>query len=747
MKKSLFLSALAATMLLATSCQEDALLNTNPGEKATVTFSLATPEIATRAYSDGTTAQELQYAVYDAKGNYLDKLTGAKEINLKTQVQLQLTTGNTYTLVFWADAATAPYTVDFANKKMTIDYTGVKSNREDLDAFYRDTTFVVTGNMNVDIELYRPFAQLNIGTDDLEATANAGYPVTTASVKVKTYNTFNLIEETVEGFAEVNFAEEVLPTEAFPVKGYEYIAMNYLLMTADKSVVDEVVLSYGAEPKTRTFKAIPLQRNYRTNIYGQMFTSDVDVNVEIIPTYNEPAYTILDAFENGGVATLTEDILLNQPLVVKSGVKAVLELNGKTIKNQAANKLTDVILVEEGAELTINGDGVVEAVSGNDGYAVIANGKLTINGGTFRSGIDQNGESNAVIYARGKGEVYINGGTFEKSEGDAGFVVNKKDADRATTTIEIRGGMFKGFNPANNAAEGAGTNFVADGYVAVDNGNGIYTIVKGVETEEEFLAALANGETVIALAADITLSETVTIDGNVTITLNGYDLDASANTSRPFEVTNGANLTINAENSEIACGAFGLVNMTEGTLTINGGSFTNAQGNNGAFIKVNGDEEMEINLNDVTYKAGTTDSGVLRTIGDNVTLNVNGGNYEAGMGFNITNGKIQGATIYATNTANMWPAVYALNNNVVIEGCEIKSNCHAVAVSNGFTVDVNDCNVEVPAGKLAFQVFSSGGTINVNRCTWTGSYGTTGKMNAGCVAIINIDGVEKYRKG
>lgn len=471
MKKSLFLSALAATMLLATSCQEDALLNTNPGEKATVTFSLATPEIATRAYSDGTTAQELQYAVYDANGNYLDKLTGAKEINLKTQVQLQLTTGNTYTLVFWADAATAPYTVDFANKKMTIDYTGVKSNREDLDAFYRDTTFVVTGNMNVDIELYRPFAQLNIGTDDLEATANAGYPVTTASVKVKTYNTFNFIDETVDGFAEVNFAEEVLPTEAFPVKGYEYIAMNYLLMTADKSVVDEVVLSYGAEPKTRTFKAIPLQRNYRTNIYGQMFTSDVDVNVEIIPTYNEPAYTILDAFENGGVATLTENVLLNQPLVVKSGVKAVLELNGQTITNKAANKLTDVILVEEGAELTINGDGVVEAVSDNDGYAVIANGKLTINGGTFRSGIDQNGESNAVIYARGKGEVYINGGTFEKSEGDAGFVVNKKDADRATTTIEIRGGMFKGFNPANNAAEGANTNFCATGYNTVQEGD------------------------------------------------------------------------------------------------------------------------------------------------------------------------------------------------------------------------------------------------------------------------------------
>ena len=577
MKKSLFLSALAATMLLATSCQEDALLNTNPGEKATVTFSLATPEIATRAYSDGTTAQELQYAVYDANGNYLDKLTGAKEINLKTQVQLQLTTGNEYTLVFWADAATAPYTVDFANKKMTIDYAGVKSNREDLDAFYRDTTFQVTGNMNVDIDLYRPFAQLNIGTDDLEATAKAGYPVTTASVKVKTYNTFNFIDETVDGFAEVNFAEETLPTEAFPVKGYEYIAMNYLLMTADKSVVDEVVLSYGAEPKTRTFKAIPLQRNYRTNIYGQMFTSDVDVNVEIIPTYNEPAYTILDAFENGGVATLTEDILLNQPLVVKNGVKAVLELNGKTIKNQAANKLTDVILVEEGAELTINGDGVVEAVSGNDGYAVIANGKLTINGGTFRSGIDQNSESNAVIYARGNGEVYINGGTFEKSEGDAGFVVNKKDGDRATTTIEIRGGMFKGFNPANNAAEGAGTNFVADGYSSIDNGDGTYTVVYGTAVNDatELASALANnnGGTIIlsnanygAVTAGVLKDVTIEGDGNAIMIFK-----TDANTK--IENVNIKNVKFEYTGATADCGIVINANAQVDNLVVEGCSF------------------------------------------------------------------------------------------------------------------------------------------------------------------------------
>ena len=257
--------------------------------------------------------------------------------------------------------------------------------------------------------------------------------------------------------------------------------------------------------------------------------------------------------------------------------------------------------------------------------------------------------------------------------------------------------------------------------------------------------AIAEGKPV-KLEADVDLTDVIDVTDDAYIDLNGYTLNASANESRPFNVADGATLTIDAEGAEIDCGKYGLVNMTEGTLTINGGTFTNDEGNNGSFIKVSGDEEMVINLNNVTYKAGTTDSGVLRTVGDNVTVNVVGGTYEAGMGFIVANGSITDAEITATNTANMWPAVYAAGD-ITVSGCTIKSSCHAVAVAGGKTVTVENCNVEVPAGKLAFQVFSSGGTINVNNTTYTGIYGTTGKMSSGCVAVINIDGVEVYRKG
>ena len=83
------------------------------------------------------------------------------------------------------------------------------------------------------------------------------------------------------------------------------------------------------------------------------------------------------------------------------------------------------------------------------------------------AGLDATNAPNAVIYARNNGRVYVNGGYFPNDNASK-FVLNKKDADRATTVIEVRGGKFGTFNPANNAAEEAGTNFVAEGYESVE---------------------------------------------------------------------------------------------------------------------------------------------------------------------------------------------------------------------------------------------------------------------------------------
>lgn len=175
----------------------------------------------------------------------------------------------------------------------------------------------------------------------------------------------------------------------------------------------------------------------------------------------------------GGKFTLASDITLTSTLAVSENM--TLKLNGKTLKNKIDNAKTDVIVVAENATLTIEGEGTVEAVTGNDGYAVIADGTVIINGGTFKAGKDAEGAANAVVYVRGNGKAYVNGGEFP-NENNSAYVLNKKDADRATTTIEVKGGTFTGFNPANNAAEGAGTNFVVEGYESVENPTGVWTV-------------------------------------------------------------------------------------------------------------------------------------------------------------------------------------------------------------------------------------------------------------------------------
>ena len=297
MKKSLFYSMLATTMLFATSCQQDEVFV--DGNEAVVQFQISTPEIATRAYSDGSTATLLQWAVYDDQGDRVTGMQpGSKEINVKTNVELKLAKGKSYHVLFWAAAPDAPYTVNFDTHTLTVEYDGY-SNDEKRDAFYNWYPVEVNnvGGAQV-VELRRPFAQLNIGTGDMQDAAAAGVTVATTKVTVTdVYNTLDFKEGSVTGEENVTFDYAAVPTnEIFPVDGYDYLAMNYVLVGTEKSVSNEVVLTYtgAAAAETRTFTSIPLQRNYRTNIYGDLLTKGVDFIVEIVPTYTNDHLELWD---------------------------------------------------------------------------------------------------------------------------------------------------------------------------------------------------------------------------------------------------------------------------------------------------------------------------------------------------------------------------------------------------------------------------------------------------------------------
>ena len=180
--------------------------------------------------------------------------------------------------------------------------------------------------------------------------------------------------------------------------------------------------------------------------------------------------TLQEAVAVGGEVKLLKDVDISETVIVTKAVK--LDLNGKTISNtnDLWEKRADdwsLLSVRAGGDLTITGNGTLKAKE-NDCYAVdVQDGAtLTIENGTFVGNIH-------AVYVY-QGELTVKGGAYsiQQKYPDAAkadeFVLNCYDKHRTegTAKITVTGGTFVKFNPANCAAEGAGTNFVAAGYAA-----------------------------------------------------------------------------------------------------------------------------------------------------------------------------------------------------------------------------------------------------------------------------------------
>ena len=293
MNKNLLFGMVAATgMLLATSCTNDELDGVRSGNECVVSFTLEQPSISTRAYSDGLTANTLTYAVYES-GETEALITSEDEVkfsNKTATVNLRLVTGKSYDILFWADAEESPYTFNAATQTVTVDYANAVSNDEKRDAFFAaEKGLTVDGAINKTITLQRPFAQLNIGATDIEEAAVAGFTPKQSSVTVKNvYNTLNLLSGEVSDAAEVTYALAAIPEESeiFPVADAKYLAMNYLLVGSEKELADiEFTVSDGSLSIDRSYASVPVQRNWRTNIYGKLLTDEAAFNISIDPDY------------------------------------------------------------------------------------------------------------------------------------------------------------------------------------------------------------------------------------------------------------------------------------------------------------------------------------------------------------------------------------------------------------------------------------------------------------------------------
>ena len=191
---------------------------------------------------------------------------------------------------------------------------------------------------------------------------------------------------------------------------------------------------------------------------------------------------------NGGKLTVSEEIRTNNSgdtaadrVIISK--PTTLNLNAKIVfPNNMGNNNTNFCALIVDADTTINAGengGIDTGVNGGYGINVRNGATLTINDGSYYGG-------GTAVQVQ-KGTLIINGGHFAcepYSNPVYGykFLINCIDSayKDGSAKIIIKGGTFVNFDPSNNSAEGAGTNFVADGYKVVSEAHGTdtwYTVV------------------------------------------------------------------------------------------------------------------------------------------------------------------------------------------------------------------------------------------------------------------------------
>ena len=276
---------------------------------------------------------------------------------------------------------------------------------------------------------------------------------------------------TDENGEDINIEPEVLkPGEASPAWSFGY------------HMSEAAGNEYQNETATGMYlTVVATQATYEKDSIDDQYDKDA--------TY--PEYTVTDAkslteaAKEGGIITVSNDIKSNKTIVANGTVQ--LDMNGKTLANSDTIWKDDedpnnwsLVSAQNGSNLTIDGNGTFKAKE-NDCFAVdVQDGSnVVIKNGTFVGNVH-------AVYVL-EGTATIEGGTFSVQQKYSAadpyeFVLNCYDANRKAgkAKIIVKGGTFINFNPANCKAEGAGTNFVADGYKVVSEAHGSdtwYTVV------------------------------------------------------------------------------------------------------------------------------------------------------------------------------------------------------------------------------------------------------------------------------
>ena len=752
-----------------TACQKDEELVSDGATSQTITVTI--PQgMQTRAtaadFGDGSQIDRCLLQIYRGGQPYGEQQTATVTDNTAT-FNLRLVAQQTYDFVFWAVCSEAGYeTDDLSAITLGTDaaYTG---NDDKFDAFFLcKKNYEVSESFTETFTLRRPFGQLNVKTLDLAAIPDNATDLIPAKVKVNFTSlptTFNALTGEESGTTAVEYTADVLNATG-------ELTVDYIWAPVEQATLADFKMTFldaaGNELSANSdFKSIPIRRNYRTMVSGNLLTKQGTFNVTIDPEFYKPDIIndypeLRAALANGGSVTLSEDVTIEAPLVVETGKTVEIDLNGHTITNE-----TDVwagndwsLFSVRGGSLTVK-NGTVKGKD-NDCYAcdVQYGGTLIIEDGIFVGNIS------AVYVHEGKAE--IKGGTFSivqtETDGDPyRFLLNCYDPNRQAgkASIVVTGGTFENFNPADNAAEGAGTNFVAEGYKAVKTAetpapNGTFQVVKNakVDNADELIGALADPEIAnIEVTSDIDLST----KSSEELTFKEHKI---------IDIKEGATLRLGSANFLMA--ENGLTLTGKGTIDNSAAASTAVAAasdvhEHKSLIHVTGgdlliDGVTLINDPEHHWHGNSYNSAAIAYWNDaNITIRnariISGEFTLCGMGRNVASGEITLTDSYfestSSNKDNGQHWAYAMRlygSKVRIDNCEVKGiqggvsieSCQDAVISGGKYYTVN-----TPGAKDAFYpvYITNGAKVTITGGEFSAANDWSGGMAEGTSAVVSGD--------
>lgn len=798
-----FLFAMAAIVsLVFAACSEDVLSFGQDEEMLDVTYTINTmSQASTRAShdEDGNALKINRYICEVWHVNTDNSLTLYKreqnivetEGTLTTRFDLRLVASHSYKVLFWADYANVNSGTNAVSdfyyntsaesglQEVAItklgDPAAYSGNKDEMDAFYgKDDINNLKGSKNLNVTLTRPFAQLNVITtdiDDIKASKEDGTMVPDhVKLTVNAPTKFNVLTGETSESADISYTAAVYFTDSHNKKlnssdpdfSYCTLAMSYILAPEEEKDLVTVKLDAINSDDVITspeFSNIPLQRNYRTNIIGDLLTDGVIYNVEVKPNW--------DGEKDVNVTTVTNIAAANEALKTVDNVIV-------TVPDDAGTQ--DVIFPQqkENKPVTITIEGTVA----DD--AVI----------TFKNEVTDKTPSTVAVVAPA--------GTKLKFENPTHVVINGTEY----ASIE---GVFSVSTLVISEGVTVGTLTIEKGGLEI---HGIVNTVTTIPSEAEVIVRACEGlsESVYNVLKDFIDPEYVTVKQGETYDIIkpdagevGYKTnETNSIVLLPAAPTKNGNVwEVNAANAQyVLDGAYGAIdgktikfteNITEklilgrptkfeGSNTVyRHGGFSNAPLSYDDFIAYKTQsgwtEYSYYNraISDVTFSAntgvtvagftacggnhvyGTTDAPIYDYVRDNGTLCHDGNNgYYVyvelknfkfnGLTFNgktdiatssdktvIDNFEFNGCTFDINNTTSSNQAIryYNENNNgnvkdLIVNNCTFKNCYQAIYTQHIKDITISECTVTT-TGHNAFAIQS----------------GTHGAVDHGEVKIIN----------